>query len=79
MSSGREKDFLMLFLHGDVIVLPVEHFDALLGRFLDDATTEDFMGAKGFLLDETAMPSLPLPLIDSRRDVSDGVSESARG
>ena len=65
MQSNRAQDFLMLFLHGDVVVLPAQHLDALLDRMMGDASADEFMSARGFLLDETAMPSIPLPLMDS--------------
>jgi hypothetical protein len=62
MIQGRDKDFMVLFLHGDLVVLPVQHLDALLDRYVDDATGDLFLGAKGFVLDETAMPAMPAAL-----------------
>jgi len=65
MESNRAHDFMMLFVHGDVVVLPAQHLDVLLDRMMAGQSEDDFMKGKGFVLDETAMPSIPMPLTDA--------------
>ncbi|MCL5270171.1 MAG: hypothetical protein M1457_06410 [bacterium] len=59
-SIDRDKDFIILFVRGDLVVLPTRNLDALLEDMINDQVEhKDFIQSRTFFIDNNIMASLP--------------------
>ncbi len=66
----RDKDFIIIYVQGDLVVMPTSNLDALFDQMIGkDVNTDEFIQTKSFFIDKNILPSLPLNLTAGRTEI----------